>query len=567
MTKAIRKTVPEPLAPLPFNISQPYSTTLKNGLRVVIFTDERLPLVSYRLAFLSGEADDPADMIGATSALASMLTEGTVNYSSRELAEKIERLGASVSASSSEDFTIVGASALSMYSSEILKLMAEVIFRPTFPEDELNLYQRNTLEHLKFQRSQPNFLANEQTARLLYGEHPYSRISPSPADVEKISREALIKLHSEKFVPDAAILLAVGAVDRDEFIAEIEEEFGTWRGDRRRAIDYPASPARNARTLTIVDRPGSAQSNIVLANPAADRNSPDFFAITVMNQILGAGASSRVFMNLREEKGYTYGAYTRFDSKRLAGDFEATAEVRTEVTGDSLREFFYELGRIRTEPVGEDELRDAKNFLTGVFPIRAETQEGLTNLLLNQQLYGLPDDYLQTYRENIEAITIEDVKRVAEKYIQDDKLAIIIVGDARAVLQQARSYAEAIEIFDTEGHRVDIGTFDESENVETANVAGNWELKLDFQGQNVSVNLALTQDDETVSGSIETILGSGQIDIGRIEGNRLKATATTEIQGQSVDFTINGTVDGDSMSGTLSTAIIPDSLSFEGKRV
>src|SRR5687768_6381187 len=148
MTRAIRKTVPEALAPVPFNISPPFTTSLDNGLRVVIVDNKRLPLVSYRLAFLSGDANEPTDLIGVTSAMASMLTEGTVNYASRELAEKIERLGASVTASSSDDFMIVGASALSMYSSEILKLMAEVTFRPIFPEDELNLYQRNTLEHL-----------------------------------------------------------------------------------------------------------------------------------------------------------------------------------------------------------------------------------------------------------------------------------------------------------------------------------------------------------------------------------------------------------------------------------
>jgi hypothetical protein len=285
-----------------------------------------------------------------------------------------------------------------------------------------------------------------------------------------------------------------------------------------------------------------------------------------MNQVLGAGASSRVFMNLREEKGYTYGAYTRFDAKRLSGDFEATAEVRSEVTGDSLREFFFELDRIRVENIGEDELRDAKNFLTGVFPIRAETQEGLTNLLLNQQLYGLPDDYLQTYRDNIEAITIADVKRVAERYILADDLAIIIVGDGREVLRQARSYADEIEIFDTEGNRVEVTSYENDENAEPVDVAGSWKLKLDFQGQNVTVNLTLEQKQDAVSGSIETILGSGRIENGRVDGNRLKATASTEIQGQSVDFAINGTVDGDSMTGTLSTAIIPDSLSFEGRR-
>ena len=175
----------------------------------------------------------------------------------------------------------------------------------------------------------------------------------------------------------------------------------------------------------------------------------------VMNQVLGAGASSRIFMNLREEKGYTYGAYTRLGSKNRAGDLEATAEVRTAVTGDSLKEFFYELNRIRDEKVGEQELADAKNFLTGVFPIRAETQEGLTNLIVNQHIYSLAADYLQTYRENVDAITVDDVQRVAVKYVRPDEMAIVIVGDAGEVLRQAKEYAETVEIFDTEGNKKD----------------------------------------------------------------------------------------------------------------
>ncbi len=213
-----------------------------------------------------------------------------------------------------------------------------------------------------------------------------------------------------------------------------------------------ATPVRDSRSLTIVDRKGSAQSNIVLTHLGVKRTDPDYFPLIVMNQVLGAGASSRVFMNLREEKGYTYGAYTRLGSKKLAGDFEATAEVRTAVTGDSLKEFFYELERIRDDKVGDEELADAKNFLTGVFPIRAETQEGLTNLIVNQHLYCLPENYLQTYRENVDAVTVDDVQRIAIKHVRPDEMAIVIVGDAGEVLTQAKEYAETVEIFDTDGN-------------------------------------------------------------------------------------------------------------------
>jgi len=391
MTPELRKNPPAPLAPVSFHIQKPFETTLDNGLRVVIVENERLPLVSFRLAFKSGDTSDPKDSTGLTSAMTSMLTEGTENYSSLQLAEKIERLGSSISASASDDFTIIAASALSLYSSEILGLLAEVVLRPTFPESELDLYRRNTIENLKFQRSQPGFLAGEQASRLIYGEHPYSIASPKASDIEKLDRERLVRFHAAKIVPNNAMFIVVGDVKRGELLAELNGLFGDWQKGIVTDAIFPEPPKRESRRLTVVDRPGSAQANIVIANLGVKRVDPDYFPLIVMNQVLGAGASSRVFMNLREEKGYTYGAYTRLETKKLAGDFEATAEVRTAVTGDSLKEFFYELDRIRNEKVGAEELQDAKNFLTGVFPLRAETQEGLTNLYVNQRFYGLPD--------------------------------------------------------------------------------------------------------------------------------------------------------------------------------
>lgn len=563
---AIQKTAPEPLAPVPFQIPSAFETTLPNGLRVVIFDDERLPLVSFRLAVLSGDAHDPKAHNGLTSAMVSMLTEGTETYSSRELAEKVERLGASLGVSSSDDFTIVSASALSMYSADMLDLIAEVVFKATFPEEELDLYRRNTVENLKFQRSQPNFLANEQTSRILYGSHPYATIAPKAADVEKLTREELAKLHSVRFMPNNAILIVVGDIDRDELLSKLEQHFGDWPQGEAPTADDPALPQRTERTITIVDRPGSAQSNIVLANPGIKRTHPDYFSLLVMNQVLGAGASSRVFMNLREEKGYTYGAYTRMDMKRLAGDFEATAEVRTAVTGDSLKEFFYELNRIRDEKVPDQELKDATNYLTGVFPLRAETQEGMTGLILNQHLYGLPSDYLQTYRDKVNAVTADDVQRVAREHLHPDSLAIVIVGDAGEIVPQVREYASKIEIFDTDGNEKDIEEYESNANQATADLSGTWELSLDFQGQQVPVTLTIEQDGESISGKLVTMLGEGEIKSGAINGDKFSATAVTEMAGQPLELSINGKAAGDSISGTIAAPIIPEPLIFSGSR-
>ncbi len=183
-------------------------------------------------------------------------------------------------------------------------------------------------------------------------------------------------------------------------------------------------------------RPGSAQSNIVIANLAIKRTHPDYFPALLMHTILGANASSRLFMNLREEKGYTYGAYSNLDARRDAGSFRATAEVRTPVTGDSLKEFFYEFERIRGEDVSEKELHDAKSHLTGIFPIRLEGLDGLIDQLVQIKMFGLPENYLDIYRSQIQAVTIAEVQAVAKKCVRPDEAAIVIVGDAAQLLEQ-----------------------------------------------------------------------------------------------------------------------------------
>ncbi|MBA2379863.1 MAG: insulinase family protein [Blastocatellia bacterium] len=564
MTEFSKSIVPEPLEEVPFEIANALRATLPNGLRVVMLADDRVPLVSYRLVFMAGDANDPADHLGVTSAMTALITEGTEKYSSRELSEKIERLGASLSASSSDDFTFVAASALSMYNDDMMQLLEEVVFKPTFPENELDLYRRNTIEHLKYQRSQPNFLVSEQMNRVLYGEHPYSVSAPTPDDIRKLTRDQLEAIRIKIFLPNNAILFVVGDVRNDEMMLQIEERFGDWEAGERHVLGYPEPPERSERTLTIVDRPGSAQANIALGDVLVKRNHPDYFPLLVMNQVLGAGASSRIFMNLREEKGYTYGAYSRLDMKREAGSLEATAEVRTAVTGESLKELFYELERIRSEEILEGEMDDAKNFLTGVFPIRAETQEGLAGLIVSREIYDLPHDYLETYREKISNVTAADVRRVAEKYVRPEKMAMVMVGDASDIVKQAEAFTTNIEVYDKSGKPKDEGG--KAMNGETANVSGAWTLNLDFQGQNMAVEMTLEQEGEKITGELKTMLGIGKIDDGRIDGNAVTAVARTEIQGETAEFQIDAEVDGDSISGTVNVPMLGAALDFVGKR-
>ena len=414
---------------------------------MVVVEQRRLPLVSFRLAFRAGDASDPLDLPGLTDVMTDMLVEGTESRTSRQIAEEVARFGATLSAGASSDYLTVAASSLSTYADHVLELLADVTLRPTFPESELALAKANAQQNLIAQRAQPSFLASEAVARVLFGQHPYAVVASTPESIEALTRDALLRHHRALLIPNNAVLFVAGDVRPDEVLARAEELFGGWQPGEVLEPVFPAPPVRTERTAYVVDRPGSAQTNILVANTSVRRTDPDYFAVLVMHTILGGNASARLFMNLREEKGYTYGAYTQFDARRHAGSFRATTEVRGEVTGVSLKEIFYELARIRDEDVSDKELTDAKTYLTGIFPIRLETQEGLVDQLVQIRMHGLPDDYLLTYRDNIQRVTKEDVRRVANSYVTPDRAAIVVVGDKASIREQVAPYASRVEDF------------------------------------------------------------------------------------------------------------------------
>ncbi|MFL6283983.1 MAG: M16 family metallopeptidase [Pyrinomonadaceae bacterium] len=443
-----RRQPPASLPPRELNLPTPTETTLANGLRVVFVEQTRLPLVSFRLAFRTGDAFDPPELPGLADMMSDMLVEGTESRTSREIAEHVAHFGATLSAGASSDYTTVAASSLSAFTEEVLELLADVALHPSFPEDELELVKANAQQNLIAQRAQPSFLASEAVARVLFGEHPYSVVSPTPESLEALTRERLLSQHRAKFVPNNAVMLIAGDVQRESLLARVEELFGGWSPGEVEEPRFPAPPVLKGRTAYVVNRPGSAQTNIVVANRGLRRTDPDYFPVLVMHTILGGTASARLFMNLREDKGYTYGAYSQLDARRYAGSFRATAEVRTPVTGASLKEIFYELERMCSEDVSEKELTDAKSYLAGIFPIRLETQEGLVEQLLQIRMHNLPQDYLETYRDRIMHVTREDVRRVANLYVTPDNAAVVLVGDAAEIREQAGPYADRVEDFD-----------------------------------------------------------------------------------------------------------------------
>lgn len=569
-TEDFRKQSPAPLTSKPLNIPKPFETVLPNGLRVVILEEKRLPLVSYRLAFRTGGAHNPADMPGLMSMVSGLLNEGTETRTSKQIADEIARMGATLTAGSSSDYTTVAASALSIYSNQILDLLADVTLHPSFPQNEIEIAKQNTKQGLIQQRAQPSFLAGERLARTLFGTHPYSVVTATPESVDAVTREKLQSFHRQMFIPNNAVLFVVGDVNRANMLKRINDLFGKWEKGQPAAENFPQPPVRTERAIYLVDRPNSAQSTIVIANLAINRSSPDYFPMLLLHTMLGGSFSPRVDQNLRENKGYTYGASTVFDTRRTAGTFRATAEVRTAVTGASLKEFFFELDRIRTEAIPEQELKDNKAFLTGLLPIRIETQEGLTDQLVQIKMLDLPDNYLQTYRDRVNAVTAADVQRVAQKYVTTDKVAIIIVGDAAAIMEQIKPYAQTVEIYDALGKRKELtATTTTTTNTNTgapANAGGTWALEITGPGGNtLPATLNIKQDGNKISGTVQSQLGESELKPTTINGNSFDATLTLNMGGQTIDAQVAGTIEGDQIKGTITLPAYP-ALPFTGTR-
>jgi zinc protease len=560
------KHPPAPLPPRPIQLPTTYETTLSNGLVVLVVEDQRLPLVSYRLALRTGDAHDPAELPGLMDMLTGLLTEGTESRTSREIADEVARLGATLQAGATSDYTTIAASSLSTFSDEILALMADVALRPVFPPNEVELTKQNTKESLRQQRAQPSFLASEMVSRVMFGTHPYSVTAPTPESIDATTRERLVEFHRSKFVANNAVLVVAGDVQRDSILKQVENLFGHWQQAAVTGDDFPPPPRRTSRSAYVVDRPGSAQANIVIANLGITRTSPDYFPMLVMHTVLGANASSRLFMNLREEKGYTYGAYSSLDARRTAGTFRATAEVRTPVTGDSLKEFFYELNRIRSEPVSEKEISDAKSYLTGVFPIRLETQEGLIDQLVQIKMFGLPDDYLEIYRNRIQAVTIEQIQEVAKKYVRPDEAAIVIVGDGSELKEQVKPYAEEIEFYNTAGKKKDKSATASPDSPVTATLAGVWSLQIDSPlGQSIPATLTLSDGENGLSGKVASEMGDGELQFATFEAESFTGTISFDVSGHAMEAHIAGEVSDGQMEGTITLQNSPP-LPFTGSR-
>lgn len=426
--------------------------TLPNGLRVVLLRDPKVPTFTAQMVILSGGLADKPDFRGLAAFTAGLLREGTTKRTSKDIAEQVDSIGATLNSNSgfSNTTSTVTASGLVENIDQTFDLFADVVRNPAFPADEVEKYKTRSLAQLQFQRSSPQFLAQERFSRAIYGDHPAALVAPPVDSLKKLSAKDLAAFHATYYRPNNAILAIVGDVTLKELMPKIEKAFGGWEKADVPATTIPAVPAQAKSRILLIDRPGSVQTVLTLGTLGIERTSPDYFSLLLADKILGGGPAARLFLNLREDKGYTYGAYSNFGGSRFRGTWASSSEVRTDVTEGAMKEFMFELKRLRDDKVGAEELENAKRAITGSFALSLEQPQSLLQNIITQKLYDLPADYWDTYPQKVAAITVADIQAVAQKYIDLDHIQIVAVGDAAKARDVLAKYG-TVEVYDADG--------------------------------------------------------------------------------------------------------------------
>lgn len=450
----------------------PYSLqTLPNGLQVVAVLHHEQPVVSMRMIVRAGGALDPKDKLGLANLVAALLTQGTTEQSATEMNDEVDFIGAIMAAGAGTDLSFLNMVVMKDSFETGLRLLSDMARRPAFAPVEIDRQRQQILSSLRVSFEDPAFIADAVFRRLVYGFHPYGAPqSGTPETIAAITRDDLTAFHRQYFVPNNSILAIVGDVTADEAMEGVKKVLGDW--ERR---DVPAAtvvaPPDPTRRVIVVNKPDAVQTEVRVGHLGVRRNHSDFMALDLALRILGGEGANRLHQVLRTDRGLTYGAQADMDTHKDSGDFEASTNTRSEATGEVLRLMVDEFWRLQRDRVGERELADAKAYLTGSFPLTIETPDAIATQVLNVVVYGLPVEELESFRTRVNAVSVDDIQRVARYYLRPDRLSIVLVGNAAAFAPQLRRAGfgtyETVDMPD-----LDLMTFDFKRARRAARVGG-----------------------------------------------------------------------------------------------
>jgi zinc protease len=404
--------------------------TLANGLQVVAVLHHEQPVVAMRLLVRAGAAHDPSDKAGVATLAASLLDQGTTTRSARQIAEAIDSIGGALGAGAGTDLSFVNVVVMKDSFAFGMELLSDIVRNPVFAPEEIERQRQQMLSGLRVSYDDPDYVAGVVFDRLVYGFHPYGMPnSGTPESIARVARDDLRAFHQAHFAPNNAVLAIVGDVTAAEAFSGVERVFGSWA---RKEVP-PASfidPPEPTRRVVVVDKPGAVQSEIRVGHLGIPRKHDDYMALNLAVRILGGEGSNRLYRVLRSERGLTYGASADMETLKESGDIVAETDTRSQASAEALRLIVDEFSTIRRERVGERELAEAKAYMTGSFPLTIETPDAIAMQVLNALFYGLDLKDLETFRERVNAVSVDDVQRVAQAYLKPDRLSVVLVGDA-----------------------------------------------------------------------------------------------------------------------------------------
>jgi zinc protease len=456
----LKNKAPVSDALLRVKLPRPQEATLPNGLRLIVLEDRRVPRITAQLIIPgAGGYYDPPELPGLGSVTSAMMREGTTTRSSAQLSEQLETIAATLNVGTGMSATEanVFASCLTEHADRLFEIFGDVLLKPSFPDEELARYKQRTRAGLLQQRSIAGFLGAEMFARVMYGAHPAGRISLTADTLDKVTRQAMVDFHQSRYAPDHAALAIAGDISLADARKLVDARLGGWTKRGTPAPSTADPPALGTAKVSFVARPNSVQTNLLVGSQAISRLDPEYDVLQVMNKVIGGGPTGRLFITLREEKGYTYGAYSNLAAGQWRGAWQASSEVRSEVTEAALRDLLKEVARLRDEPVTEKEFRDHKRAMVGGFALSLENPQQMIGYYVTSWRYKLPADYWDKYPERIAAVTQAQVQAAAKKYLDPSRLQIIAVGEPAKVGDVLKGFGP-VETYDTEGKRVPTGS-------------------------------------------------------------------------------------------------------------
>jgi len=436
---AEKQSPPKPGAPRPFEVPSPERFTLDNGLVVVFVDYGTVPKARVELTVDVGNAHESASQVWLADLTADLLAEGTKTHTAAQVSEAAARMGGSLEIAVGAESTDLWGSVLSEFAPDMVRLLADVVRHPALPEDELPRLKNDHLRQLAMARSQAQQLAVEKFRAVLYGDHAFGRVFPSPAMIEGYGVADVRAFYEAGFGPKRGRLYVVGRFDHAATRAAVREAFGDWAGAAPAPIEPPAP--RSTRAVHLVDRPDAVQSTLMLGLPVPDPSDRDYVRLAVTNTLLGGFFSSRITTNIREDKGYTYSPSSQVSSRRGDAYWVQNADVSTEVTAPALKEIFFEIDRLQEEAPSEEELAGVQSYMAGVFVLRNSSRAGIVNQLEYLVRHDLPDDYLRQYVAKVLAVTPAEVQTTARTHLRDGEMTIVAVGDRKVIEDELTPFA------------------------------------------------------------------------------------------------------------------------------